>query len=253
MPPADGPFSRCEADRGAPAGCEQWAAAVAFSAGSPRADGGQLTLDVIGIRACREFRALAECLHALLAGNLSRVWDIFVKRFVALETSVADVSWATADLHSLPPADEFTFEAPGGGFQDADAQSKMRASFGGADVHRGTQVRITSHRLLWHAAAAEGWLALRLDGVASASIEAAWLRSKRCTLRLRSRGSVSIVGSEDRLRHGGPLLAAGQGHLCRSLARGVVRGGHDGRPGPHPRTARCAAAAGRGHPGGMWR
>lgn len=73
----------------------------------------------------------------------------------------------------------------------------MRAGLGGGDVHKGTQARITSHRLLWHAVAADGWLALRLDGVASASIEAAWLRSKRCTLRLRAGGAVTIVASED--------------------------------------------------------
>ena len=62
--------------------------------------------EAIGLRTCRELRTLAECLDALLAGNLPRVGDILIQRFKALETSVADGGWTIArHLELLPQAE----------------------------------------------------------------------------------------------------------------------------------------------------
>jgi len=52
-------------------------------------------------------------------------------------------------------------------------------------------------RLLWHAAAVEGWLALRLDAIAHAECSQGLLRSRRCVMQLHSGGSVAVKGGED--------------------------------------------------------
>ena len=50
----------------------------------------------VGLRTSKEMRTLARALDALAAGQLPQVGDLLMQRFKALETSVADKSWAVA-------------------------------------------------------------------------------------------------------------------------------------------------------------
>jgi len=93
------------------------------------------------------------------------------------------------DLFSLPATEELCFELEGSGVQDPDPQTIVRAKLNGRDTHAGTRARLTSHRLFWRAAAAEGWLAVRLDAVASAEGTGGGVfRTRRCELNLRAGG-----------------------------------------------------------------
>eukprot|EP00440_Ansanella_granifera_P033223 gb/GFBE01036046.1/.p1 GENE.gb/GFBE01036046.1/~~gb/GFBE01036046.1/.p1 ORF type:complete len:400 (+),score=74.90 gb/GFBE01036046.1/:1-1200(+) len=95
------------------------------------------------------------------------------------------------DIFSWSAADEFHFETEGDGLCDEELDLRSRMS--GRSVHRGRRVRLTSHRLVWHAEAAENsWLAVHLDHVEAAEPWGGMLRTKRCLLKLQSGRSVFI-------------------------------------------------------------
>lgn len=66
------------------------------------------------------------------------------------------------------------------------------ASLGDAAHQRGVRARVTTHRLYWKSAAAEVWLAVRLDGVIGAECLGGFLRARACVLQLQSGGTLSV-------------------------------------------------------------
>lgn len=73
------------------------------------------------------------------------------------------------DFFSWPPTEEFSFDVDG------------------RDSHGGLRVGLSSHRLIWQAAAfGNVWLALHLDQLTGAEVWSAFMRSRRCLLKLRS-------------------------------------------------------------------
>jgi hypothetical protein len=65
---------------------------------------GRYPPEKVGIRTTRELRTLAEALDALGRGDLPSLADLLMQRFKALEVSVQDGSWATAQRLELLPA-----------------------------------------------------------------------------------------------------------------------------------------------------
>jgi hypothetical protein len=65
---------------------------------------GRYPPEKVGIRTSRELRTLAEALEALSRGDLPSLADLLMQRFKALEVSVQDGSWATAQRLELLPA-----------------------------------------------------------------------------------------------------------------------------------------------------
>lgn len=101
-------------------------------------------------------------------------------------------------MFSFAATEEFRFEAEGAGVNDGESQSlRSKLTDGLKDTHLGTRMRLTSHRLLWYAAAVDGWLTLHLDSVAHAECKQGLMRSRRCVVRLSSGVEVSVKCGED--------------------------------------------------------
>ena len=59
----------------------------------------------LAIRDDRELRNLAECLDALLRGDLPHLGDVLMQRLKSVETKVKDKSWHLANhLELIPPS-----------------------------------------------------------------------------------------------------------------------------------------------------
>ena len=73
---------------------------------------GKHSVPEVGVRSAKEMRTIAECLDALLEGRLPELGDLLMQRFKALETSVADKTWAVASQLELLPKTDLGLTSP---------------------------------------------------------------------------------------------------------------------------------------------